>query len=173
MINFFNFFICGFMGCGKSTLAKLISQKTNFNFVDTDLEIEKLFKCSIPAIFAKFGELQFRKAETQILKKLVKQKNLIVATGGATLILNNNFKLLNNHCKIIFIDSSFEVCFNRIENSNRPLLKKLGPLELHHLFLERQKIYRKIAHETIVENTSLSTKTKLKTALTIIKQNLL
>lgn len=167
----FKIFLCGFMGCGKSTLAKLISQNLPLQLVDTDTEIERIFKLNTSNLFLKLGEPAFRKIETGILKKIlnIENQNLIVATGGATLICNDNFKMLNNHCKIIMIDTSFEICLKRIENSNRPLLN-LGPSKLKQLFLKRHPLYKNIAHKILTEKTNLNIQTKLQAAIKLINE---
>ena len=115
-------FLCGFMGCGKSTLAKLISQHLPLKFVDFDSEIEKRFNLSVSNIFSKFGEETFRKMEVNVLNNIVdmKNQNLIVATGGATLISNNNFELLDSHCKTIMINTNFDICFKQAIGAIRP-----------------------------------------------------
>ena len=162
-------FLCGFMGCGKSTLAKLISQHLPLKFVDSDSEIEKRFNLSVSNIFSKFGEETFRKMETNVLNNIVdmKNQNLIVATGGATLISNNNFELLNSHCKTIMINTNFDICFKRIEKSSRPLLR-LGPEKLKQLFLKRQPFYFKTAHKILTETCNSNIQTKLQMTLKLI-----
>ena len=66
------------MGCGKSTLAKLISQHLPLKFVDSDSEVEKRFNLSVSNIFSKFGEETFRKMEANVLNNIVAIPVLIV-----------------------------------------------------------------------------------------------
>ena len=77
-----NIFLCGFMGSGKTTIAKILTKKTNLTFIDTDLKIKNLLNLTINEIFSIYGENYFRKLEHKILEKINKNKNQIVSTGG-------------------------------------------------------------------------------------------
>ena len=63
-------FLCGFMGCGKSTIGEKLAQKLNCNFIDMDDYIEQKANMTIPEIFEQFGEPHFRDLETQAVKEL-------------------------------------------------------------------------------------------------------
>lgn len=164
----FNVLLCGFMGCGKTSLAKLISKKSNLKFIDTDQEVEKLIGLTIPEIFKNLGENYFRKLESQILKQTLQQSNQIIATGGATLTFKKNLNMLTPQCEIIFIDTSFKICFDRIKNSNRPLVKTKSRQQLEKIFLSRKTIYEKIASNTLFEQTKMEIKHKLALVLNLI-----
>ena len=85
-----NFFLVGMPGSGKSTTAKYISEHTDLNFIDLDVEIEKNFGKKINEIFSDKGEKYFRNKETNVLKKIVeKNNNFILATGGGTPCFND------------------------------------------------------------------------------------
>ena len=75
-------FLIGFMGAGKSTIGLELSKKLSFNLVDTDKSIERSQGMKITEIFSKKGEDFFRELETNELKLLSNEHNLIVSTGG-------------------------------------------------------------------------------------------
>lgn len=121
-----NIILCGFMGCGKTTVSKqlhkLLSDK--FSVVDTDLLIEQKFNMQIKDIFKTKGEDFFRQAEYEICKELSEKDNLIVSTGGGALTFARNSELLKKNGKVFFLDASFETICARIGDDNsRPLFK--------------------------------------------------
>lgn len=160
------------MGCGKSTIAKLVSKTTQLTYIDTDSKIEKLANMSIMKIFEKYGEHKFRQLEQLTLKHINKKNNLIIATGGATLINNNNYKIIQNNCLIIFLNTDFNTCFSRIKKSNRPLVKLNTKTQLKQLFNKRQPQYEKIANFKITETANSNIKTKLQQTLEIITKQI-
>ena len=78
-------FLCGFMGCGKSTIGKLAAKKLGCGFFDTDELIVEHENMSIPEIFAKKGEEYFRRVEADIVKSVCGKTAVIACGGGAML----------------------------------------------------------------------------------------
>ena len=151
-----NIFLCGFMGSGKTTIAKILTRKTNLTFIDTDLKIKNLLNLTINEIFSIYGENYFRKLEHKILEKINKNKNQIVSTGGGLFSKRKNRKLAKKTGVIVFLNCPLEICLKRIKDiKNRPLLKDKN--QILKLYLKRQKIYTKIA-DFIVENTTTANK---------------
>ena len=74
-----NIVLCGFMGCGKTTLAKRLARRFNMNLIDTDEEIVRAEGRTIAEIFETDGETYFRALETELIKKLAKQENCVVS----------------------------------------------------------------------------------------------
>ena len=91
-------YLCGFMGCGKSTIGKLLAQKTGLKFTDLDDYIEKTEKMSIPEIFASKGESYFREKEAKAVKDL-SAENSVVACGGGTIINDNSARIARENGK--------------------------------------------------------------------------
>lgn len=145
-------FLTGFMACGKTTIAKILSEKLNFKFVDTDKEIEKLTQLKIPEIFSKKGEHFFREQETKILKKLKKEKNLVIATGGGFFLRNKNIKIAKKMGKIVFLKTNLKTCLKRSVNKKRPLLENKSQKELNFLFKQRLGRYFKTADFVVLNN---------------------
>ena len=77
-----NIYLVGFMGSGKSTVGKILAEKLNMNFVDTDKLIEEKEGMKIKDIFEQKGESYFRELERKQIEAVVKQEGLVVSTGG-------------------------------------------------------------------------------------------
>ncbi len=131
-------FLTGFMGAGKSTTGKLLSEITGFKFTDTDLIIEEMTQMKVPDIFRKKGEKHFRQLETEVLNKISKETYEIIACGGGIILKEENRKKLKNNGKTIFLNGSIEVMMERIQDdSNRPLtipLHNINPQKKHEAF---------------------------------------
>ncbi len=141
--------LIGYMGSGKSVIAKKLSENLKILFVELDNLIEKNQNLSIKDIFSKKGELFFRKLEHQIFNELILNDNdTIISTGGGTPCYFNNHELLNQeNCISIYLKASIETLFHRLkkEKEDRPLLFNLTDIELRefiakHLF-ERSFYY--------------------------------
>ena len=91
-----NIILCGFMGCGKSTIGNLLSKKMGMAFIDLDAYIEKKENKSVSQIFADSGEEYFRQLERDAVKELAYKKSVILATGGGTLTFRENVDVLRN-----------------------------------------------------------------------------
>ena len=107
-------YLIGYMGAGKSTITKLLANKFQLPFYDTDQEIEKNEKRSISDIFKKEGELYFRMLETEILKSI--NQNSIISCGGGLPIYNNNMELINSKGISIYLKASVNLLFDRLKN---------------------------------------------------------
>ena len=101
-----NIVLVGMPGCGKSTVGKLLAEKTGKAFVDADDKIVELAGKSIPDIFSQDGEEVFRNLETQALKALGKQSGLIIATGGGCVTKDRNYPLLHQNGTILWLQRS-------------------------------------------------------------------
>ena len=116
-----NIVLCGFMGCGKSTVGKILAKKMGCQCVDLDKYIENTAGMSIPEIFDKYGEEHFRKLETEALAAFADIGG-VVATGGGALLSEENGKVAKRSGMVVFIDTYFNTCYGRIKNDpNRPI----------------------------------------------------
>lgn len=120
------YYLVGYMGCGKSTIAKEIGDKYNVKVIDTDSEIEKLLSMSIKEAFDKYGEDYFRMVETKVLKQITKENdNCIVSCGGGLPCFNNNMEYINTHGISLYIKVPTEEIISRLsklEIEKRPIL---------------------------------------------------
>lgn len=134
-------FLCGFMGCGKSTIGKLLSDKLGCSFIDMDDYIVDKLGMSIPKIFSEKGEAFFRETETAVIKELSGIKG-IIACGGGAMLKKENSDIASSQGVILYIDVDFETCYSRIKNDfNRPIVQNNTKDSLHNIYNERVKIY--------------------------------
>ena len=137
-----NIYLCGFMGCGKSHIGCMLSEKLNCTLVDLDAYIEEKEGKTIPEIFADEGEPHFRSLEEKYIREM--PLNSVVATGGGAVINPVTAESARNAGTLVFIDADFEVCYDRIKgDAHRPLVVKNTKEQLEALFNTRREIYLK------------------------------
>ena len=141
-----NIIITGFMGTGKSVVAKELARKLKMEFIDMDQIIEEGLGISISDIFARYGENYFREQENKLVKELSQKENMVIATGGGTLLSSDNARMLGQLGEIVCLYADSQTIYNRVKKKNdRPLLKGENILNKINLLLEeRMKIYDNI-----------------------------
>lgn len=146
-------FLCGFMGCGKTTTGKLAAKKLGCGFCDTDDIIVRTFDMTIPEIFEQKGEPFFRQAEREIVKSLC-GKTTVAATGGGAMLDPETAKAAaQSGSAVVFLDVPFEDCYERIkDDTNRPIVVNSTKEQLHELYNSRRSVY--LAHATITIDCS-------------------
>lgn len=140
-----NIVLTGFMGTGKSEVGKELSRVLGWQVIDIDTEIEKSQNMKITEIFKQFGEPRFRDLETEMIKNLSKNKNVIISTGGGAVLRQENMDALRESGVIICLTASPETILKRTSNNNdRPLLQAENPLKKIRELLEfRMPYYQK------------------------------
>ena len=135
--------LVGFMGAGKSSVGKKLSEELNVPFVDSDDEIELAAGMSISEIFEQFGEAYFRAGEERVIKRLLSNHPRIIATGGGAFMSMTLRSLIKQKAVSIFLKADFETLWERIQGKRtRPLLEVEDPkFFLENLMRERAKIY--------------------------------
>lgn len=146
-----NLILIGLMGAGKTTLGKQLANKLRRPFYDSDQVICERTGVSIPTIFELEGEAGFRCREATVISELVQQKNIVIATGGGTILQIENRLKLQQHGHVVYLHAQPEVLLGRIQHDkNRPLLQVSDPLaKLQELYTVRDPIYRATAHTVI------------------------
>ncbi len=140
-----NISLIGMMGCGKTTIGKLLASYTGYSFVDIDELIVQKEGVSIPQIFEQKGEDYFRSVESQLLKQLLNKDNQVISTGGGIVKLDGNLKLLKEKSKVFYLKACADVLYERVkEDNNRPLLKTDNvKLKIESLLNERCSFYER------------------------------
>ena len=140
-----NIVLTGFMGTGKSEVSKELSKILGWKVIDIDTEIEKSQNMKITGIFKQFGEPGFRDIETETIKKLSKNKNVIISTGGGAVLRQENMDALRENGAVICLTAAPETILKRISNNNdRPLLQVEDPLKkIQELLKFRMPYYEK------------------------------
>lgn len=140
-------YLCGFMGCGKSTIGKILARRNGCVFVDMDDYIVEREGMTIPQIFAEKGEKYFRDTETAVIGELA-QKSCVIACGGGAMLKKENADIAAENGIVVYIDIPFEVCYERISgDTNRPLVMNNTKEQLEEVYNGRVPIYK--ANSTI------------------------
>jgi shikimate kinase len=155
--------LLGYMGCGKSTIAKTLSRIIRIPFVDLDEYIEEKTNLSINAIFEKHGEIYFRKLEHEFFVELLNspQQSIIGLGGGTPCYANNHELLKGDNVFSIYLKTSIETLFSRLSanKSKRPLIANKSDEEMKefiamHLF-ERSFYYNQAQYKVVVDDKTI------------------
>ena len=144
-----NIILEGFMGSGKSTVARIIADKLEMELMDTDKAIEDMSEITISEIFEKYGEEDFRDCETNLISYLLEDrtKGLVLSLGGGLPLREKNRGLIKELGKVIYLKTSPEAIYDRVKgDSSRPLLQVDDPKKkIKELLDEREGIYEDAA----------------------------
>ena len=140
-----NILLIGMPGCGKSTIGKSVALLLGKTFIDIDVEIVKQAGMSIPEIFAKDGEEGFRKLETDVLAQFCKQSGLVIATGGGCVTREENYPIMHQNGKIIWLQRELEL----LPTDGRPLSQK-GKLDA--MYQVRKPLYTRFSDGIVIND---------------------
>jgi len=140
-----NIVLTGFMGTGKTEVGMELARLLDIKLIDVDAEIERSQKMTIKEIFKQFGEPKFRELETEIIKKISENKNIIISTGGGAALKQENMDIFRKNGIIICLTAAPETILKRTSNNTeRPLLQVENPLEkIKELLDFRKPFYEK------------------------------
>ncbi len=143
-----NLVITGFMGTGKSAVAREVARRLGRPFVDMDARIEEREARSIPDIFRERGEPYFRRVEAQLAQELAVQSDLVIATGGGTLMLEASRHAFLESSVVVCLWADVDALIERLrEDTHRPLLNRPDREEhLRALLESRTPIYRSLPY---------------------------
>lgn len=147
-----NIVLIGMPGTGKSLIGKFLAELTGKTLQDTDAKIEEEAKMTIPEIFEKEGETGFRDRESAICKKLGKERNLIIATGGGAILRPENVDALRQNGTLVHITRSID----KLPTRGRPLSKNIETLK--KMEAQRMPLYKSAADITFRNNYTCSRK---------------
>lgn len=147
-----NIFLIGFMGCGKSTMAKLLAEELGMTLVEMDETIEREEGRTINEIFATDGENYFRDVESQLIVRIADEGGMVVSSGGGAILREENVANMKKNGMVIYFSATPETIYQRVKNStNRPLLNGNMNVEyITQLMEKRIARYEKAADKTII-----------------------
>lgn len=154
--------LIGMMGAGKTTVGRRLAARLGRDFLDSDEEIEKAAQMTIPEMFAQHGEAEFRSGENRVIARILKDDDIVLATGGGAFINPDTRALIKSVSLSVWIKADFDLLFARVsKRSNRPLLKTENPRQtLHNLIEARYPVYaeadvtvvsRDVPHEAVAD----------------------
>lgn len=148
-----NYILIGYMGCGKSTIGKKLSEILNIKLVDTDARIEERQGMTVSEIFATKGEPFFRDLETGTLQELLEEKeSMVISVGGGLPLREENRRLLQRLGKVIYLKAEPETIYNRVKgDTTRPLLQTENPMgKIREMLGQREEKYQTAADKIVI-----------------------
>lgn len=154
----------GLMGAGKTAIGRKVAQMLGLPFVDSDHEIETVSRMSVPDLFDRYGEPEFRALERRVITRLVEEGSRVVSTGGGAFMNDETRRAISSHGISVWLKADIDVLMERVaKNRNRPLLRNADPRAvMQRLMHERYPVYaladvivgtRDEAREVIAEET--------------------
>lgn len=148
-----NIVLTGFMGTGKSSVARELSRLTGRPVVDVDAEIEKTHG-RIADIFKNEGEPRFRQIETEALGRIASRKKIIISTGGGAVLKKENLEILRRSGIIFCLKATPQTILERTSSTkDRPLLQVQDPLaRIREMLSAREPFYKKADYAVDTES---------------------
>lgn len=137
-------FFIGFLGAGKSTLARNLGRMFHRRYTDTDRLVERLHGKSIARIFAEEGEGRFRALETEALSSLASKRSLLISCGGGIVETPRNVELMHQMGYCVYLDGDFDDSLRQIRSlRSRPDFQT--PEHAAELYEHRKPLYQEAA----------------------------
>jgi shikimate kinase len=146
--------LVGLMGAGKTSVGKRLAAALELPFIDADSEIEKAAGLTVPEIFARHGEEEFRRGERRVIARLLNDPPHVLATGGGTFIDHSTRALMREKAVTVWLRAPLAVLMRRVEKrDNRPLLKDGDPEAVMRRLMDiRNPIYAQA--DLVVDSTN-------------------
>ena len=149
--------LIGYMGAGKTTIGKALSQSLALPFYDLDWYVEERYRRTIPQIFAENGEDGFREIERKVLHEVAEFEDVIISCGGGTPCFFDNMEYMNRQAQTVYLQASPDVLFRHLKMGKvkRPLLKDKTEEEMKQYIraslAQREPFYRQAKYTINVD----------------------
>lgn len=142
-----NIILVGLMGAGKSTIGRSLAKKLKKEFYDSDRVIEERTGVDIATIFEIEGEEGFRNREAQVISELCQLENIVLATGGGSILREENRENMKSYGQVVYLSTTAELLYSRIRHDkSRPLMQTSNPLDtLKKLLNDREPYYKEVS----------------------------
>ena len=138
--------LIGMMGCGKSTIGRLLSQRMKRPLIDLDEEIARAAGQSIPEIFAAEGDAGFRVHETEALGRALDADAAVIATGGGIVTREENIRMMREKGIVVWLCRPLEDMIADVRQDTRPNLAGDKEERMRTLYAQRERLYKAAAH---------------------------
>jgi len=136
--------LVGMMGSGKTAVGRVLAEKLGAPFLDSDHEIETAAAMTIAEIFERDGEAFFRDRESEVIRRLLKERICILSTGGGAFLAERNRSLISEFGVSVWLDADLNLLWNRVKHKDtRPLLQTANPKQtLTEIYEKRVPFYQ-------------------------------
>ena len=133
----------GLMGAGKTAIGRKVSQALGISFIDSDHEIESVSRMTIPELFERYGEPEFRALEQRVIERLLRAGPRVVSTGGGAFMNEQTRAAIGKHGVSVWLRADLDLLMERVvKKQNRPLLKNPDPRAvMSRLMADRYPVY--------------------------------
>ena len=133
----------GLMGAGKTAIGRKVAAALDLHFVDSDHEIESVSRMTVPELFERYGEPEFRALEQRVIERLLREGPRVVSTGGGAFMNAQTRAAIGEHGVSIWLKAELDLLMERVgKKQNRPLLKNPDPRAvMTKLMQERYPVY--------------------------------
>lgn len=133
----------GLMGAGKTAIGRRVAGMLGLPFTDSDHEIESVSRMTVPDLFERYGETEFRSLEQRVILRLLENGPQVLSTGGGAFMNAQTREAIAAHGMSVWLKADVDVLFDRVsKKQNRPLLKNADPRAvLERLMVERYPVY--------------------------------
>ena len=147
-----NIALIGFMGRGKTTIGRLLAKALDMKYIDIDREIERIEKRPVTEIYKEKGEDYFKDLERKIIAEESLENNIVISTGGDSIIDNKNIKSLKETSFVVYLNCSIGCIYERVKDkTHRPLLNVDNLYETIVELYEKRRILYEISCDFIVD----------------------
>lgn len=151
-----NVYLVGMMGCGKTSVGKILAQQLKMKFVDLDQIIEQRENKKIKDMFAEKGEEYFREKESFYLEEISREENCVVSTGGGVVVTLKNIEIMQNSGDVVWIFRDIDETLAKVNSAARPLMQQ-GEEKFKALFEERREKYMNASKYIIFNDCDIET----------------
>jgi shikimate dehydrogenase len=145
-----NIVLVGMPGCGKSTVGAALAQALKREFIDTDAVVVARAEMSIPEIFSRWGEADFRRRESEVIAEVGKSAGKVIAVGGGAVLRENNRDALRQNSCVVYLTAPLDA----LALTGRPLSKSRA--EVAKIFAVREPLYSALAEITAPRETAVT-----------------
>jgi len=135
--------LVGLMGAGKTSIGRRLAARLGLPFRDADAEIELAAGCTIPELFSRYGEQEFRDGERRVIRRLLAGDPIVLATGGGSFMAPETRQAVREEAVSVWLRCELPILLRRVAGrDNRPLLADGDPAEiLKRLMAVRHPVY--------------------------------
>jgi len=133
----------GLMGAGKTAIGRKVAAELGLPFVDSDQEIEAASRMTIPELFERYGEIEFRALEQRVIARIFEAGPQVLSTGGGAFMNAQIREAITSHGISVWLKADIDVLMERVaKKQNRPLLQAADPRAvMERLIAERYPAY--------------------------------